>query len=765
MNWIPLVLLGLLQTGGPTSEPVVVVKDFERVAASLASAGDETVLHPTHGIAGDARIHLRLAAGRGEPVELELADLRVRPLSSARGVEVVHPEWRWFTEGALSPVARGGEFFELDLVLERDTLTLREGERLLGRRELSEPLLGVPRLHARARGVQVSDFVLSGVVLPADEVELLLRERAVEAAIARGIAHLRSMQCRDGSWSGHENHYRNGLTAMCLYTMLKSGVSRNDPAVRRGFAYLELQRPTRTYELALELMALAERRRPQDREWMSDLTTRLVESTSQDGMWAYEGNRYDRPHSGDLSNTQYGALGLRAAWKSGIRVPDETWLRLIRGVLRCRPEKASSAGRGFTYRANSGPERVTGSMTAAGLATLELARKALGERIPPELEEEVESALAQGTSWLARRFSVTENPGTDGHLHYYLYGLERAGAILDTTHFGAHDWYAEGSEVLLESQRTDGGFGNLSRSCFGLLFLMRATAVSSRPSDPEEFRSWTSAGDGNDVVLHATGEDPLTLWIAGFREELERDLEHGRLSIERIEYVVDGEVIESLRRPHGERWDETQRFAIQHALPGPGRYWVGARVYASDPENRRATGVRTLRSGAMRIDARTTEPGYLFEYATAQARNELRHVEVRARASSTERNREAGLAVDGHQTTAWQPDLEDRTPRLTLEFEPPVRAREILVGQLDSSGHVQGRVDVARKLRLTWFVGSAERTVEVECAQGFLEKTVARLPEPQRIRRLDIELLDFRFSRKDRRPRARGVAEVEVRSE
>jgi hypothetical protein len=77
-------------------------------------------------------------------------------------------------------------------------------------------------------------------------------------------------------------------------------------------------------------------------------------------------------------------------------------------------------------------------------------------------------------------------------LYYYLYALERAGVLAATETFGLHNWYVEGAEAILSSQRADGSWlaplphGDRSEmtnvawdTCFAILFLKRAT----RPLD------------------------------------------------------------------------------------------------------------------------------------------------------------------------------------------------------------------------------------------------------------------------------------------
>ncbi len=81
----------------------------------------------------------------------------------------------------------------------------------------------------------------------------------------------------------------------------------------------------------------------------------------------------------------------------------------------------------------------------------------------------------KGVDWIGKEFSVTENPHKTGWYHYYLYTLERAGILTGLNIFGKHDWYKDGANHLLDSQKSDGSWGNVRSTCFAILFLKRAT--------------------------------------------------------------------------------------------------------------------------------------------------------------------------------------------------------------------------------------------------------------------------------------------------
>ena len=158
------------------------------------------------------------------------------------------------------------------------------------------------------------------------------------------------------------------------------------------------------------------------------------------------------------------------------------------------------AARGWSYlkrelsdrpasRVGAAPQRSettlksTGSMTSSGVIALCIAKSEL-ERYPRSWrprQEATETAIRDGCAWLAEHFQPESNPGSGGWKYYYLYSVMRAGTLAGTYRFGSHDWWEEGAAHLLEVQEDQGtwpdakGLSRLSRTCFALLFLRRAT--------------------------------------------------------------------------------------------------------------------------------------------------------------------------------------------------------------------------------------------------------------------------------------------------
>ncbi|HZV02704.1 MAG TPA: hypothetical protein VFF73_38710 [Planctomycetota bacterium] len=155
--------------------------------------------------------------------------------------------------------------------------------------------------------------------------------------------------------------------------------------------------------------------------------------------------------------------------------------------------KARGWAYGYNRTANAGGKNlnlnVTGSMTTAGLACLFICKAHLdGTPNYDKLKGPIDKALRDGAAWIAKNFTVTKNPEGGLHHLYYLYGLERAGVLLLVPRFGEHDWYREGTKLLLESQTSDGNWdsggngsiGPMADTCFAMLFLARGTSPMIR---------------------------------------------------------------------------------------------------------------------------------------------------------------------------------------------------------------------------------------------------------------------------------------------
>jgi hypothetical protein len=373
----------------------------------------------------------------------------------------------------------------------------------------------------------------------AAEYEFLLKELKrtrcvgfqadVDSGIESGLAWLRGQQKADGTFEPHGD-WLFGTTALAVFTLVSMGVPLDDPGVERGLSWMKDREPDRTYERALGLLAMeraytpaaevasewrggpVEHRRdlpPARQRWCERTAKALERSAPSPGFWCYPQTNPRVLLKHDTSNSQYAVLGLRAAARLGIEVSEATWLGVLkyyemlrgpkgpRGFVVLIPE-GQAAGQdsaaaapvpevaGFRYSTVDLKERVRGSMTAAGIASLSIARHELrvakSRRLTPVLDRRVDELILGAWAWLDAEWAIDRHPGSpvNGWYYYWLYSLERAGILSRVRLVGGKDWYFEGAVQILARQRKSGAWGqsgadDIPETCFALLFLKRAT--------------------------------------------------------------------------------------------------------------------------------------------------------------------------------------------------------------------------------------------------------------------------------------------------
>jgi len=139
----------------------------------------------------------------------------------------------------------------------------------------------------------------------------------------------------------------------------------------------------------------------------------------------------------------------------------------------------------------------TGSMTTSGVIALALCKIALdGTSWYKRYGKALDKAIRDGVAWLAHNWTISENPKGPPMFaawrYYYLYGVERVGALTMTRKIGDHFWYEEIANRILSEQQGDGSWagesspqtrdrvrpfehGPLWNTCFAILILKRAT--------------------------------------------------------------------------------------------------------------------------------------------------------------------------------------------------------------------------------------------------------------------------------------------------
>lgn len=296
---------------------------------------------------------------------------------------------------------------------------------------------------------------------------------AVRKAIERGCKYLLSQQNNNGTWGGHEQ-YPGGATALCVLALINSGVSPDDPQVKKALVKLSeytIGADSKIYSSALIVMVFCAVDPNKYRNLILNHAKWIAANQVKDGDFV-GGWSYDRAQPrgrADNSNSQFAVLALHEAERAGILPVDQPlWTRVEKYWRTAQNKNAGSWSyiNGMAIKHNLPG---TGSMTCAGLSSTMIARSKLADgdasltgdlikccQNPPD-----DGAIEQGLKWLGERFTVGGNPtsthGADGGWHYYyMYGLERVGRLSGQRFFygpgGAHDWYRKGCEQLLRDQ-------------------------------------------------------------------------------------------------------------------------------------------------------------------------------------------------------------------------------------------------------------------------------------------------------------------------
>lgn len=301
---------------------------------------------------------------------------------------------------------------------------------------------------------------------------------------------------------------------LIVYAMIHAGVPPDDPDLKEGIEVLNTMGLAQTYDVALAAMALSDLDSKKYAVRLAEIAQWFCDQQCVNGQWMYGNfgpanapsnprkepktetpspkpadgkefakikvtwkNNLARQPQGDNSNTQYALLGLRACLPAA-DIPKMPW-QLSLSFFR-----KSQHGTGSWHYGAFGKVPGYGSMTAGGVSSVAICMRALGMDDELQLEKlKSQKEIRAAMEWIGAQFSVTNNPGNGTWVYYWLYGVERAGMILGVAEFGKHDWYKEGSEMLLAAQDPNGSWLSATDpqknvdndTCFAILFLRKAT--------------------------------------------------------------------------------------------------------------------------------------------------------------------------------------------------------------------------------------------------------------------------------------------------
>lgn len=312
-------------------------------------------------------------------------------------------------------------------------------------------------------------------------------DRSLENVRAKAVEFLKLTQSADGTWTTANVP---GITALCVTSLLQSGVSADDPTVARGLKFLTSlvrddggiyhpQTQHRNYETSISVLALS----AANSDGRYDRIIQKAEKFLRGLQWdedeeqkpedpGYGGAGYGSHQRPDLSNTQFLLEALKSA---GVKSNDPAMQKALTFVSRCQnletehnntPFAAKIDDGGFYYTPAAGGTSQAGvtangglrsyaSMTYAGLKSMIYAGL---DRDDPR----VKAAL----NWIRKHYSLRENPGMGKQgLYYYYHTFARTLSVLEIDQLKdsagvAHDWRNELVATLAEQQKPNGSWIN-----------------------------------------------------------------------------------------------------------------------------------------------------------------------------------------------------------------------------------------------------------------------------------------------------------------
>jgi hypothetical protein len=340
-----------------------------------------------------------------------------------------------------------------------------------------------------------------------------VRPEQVERMIRTAVDYLYSVRDARGTWEIDQTaapQQSGGTTALAVYALLAAGESPSNDKLRPAIEWLKKAKMDGTYAIAMRLNAMAmlppasvKDVMQVDRDYLIRAQTPALNPQTKQpargaGLYGYDERiNYDAV---DHSVSQYGVLGMWVLEDAGMPAPAGYWDLVQQAWVHNQlPDGGWSYG-GTT--AAEGPP--TGSMTAAGLATLFISQDHL--RDP---RRNVDDNIDRGVAWLAKHFDAETNPGSGVHDLYWLYGVERVGVAGGLRYFGEHGWFPEGTRALAKKRQANGSYGielkserTVQDTSFALLFLARGQRPvlmsklryegkwNSRPRDVSNLVRW-----------------------------------------------------------------------------------------------------------------------------------------------------------------------------------------------------------------------------------------------------------------------------------
>lgn len=319
-----------------------------------------------------------------------------------------------------------------------------------------------------------------------------------------------------------------GYQALASWALLSAGESYQNPPLYRRINYVLSSDVNLTFDRGMRatmLNALPHQRWSpwihRDWVWFSNAITDM--GNFGDG---WSGTPASGP--GDNANGQYGVLGLWCLQDSGANVKSEVWEKIDKYWRSAQEKSEGNAAAGFAVssfapaKAGTAPAhapgankfytRVSGPMTAGGVATLCLTERYLrGNKMGDPRPDNMSLELRKSIRWLDENFDPEDRDEASDRYYYY-WVIQRIGNATGYRYLNGHDWYIDITSRVLKEQLPDGTFqgdkGPLLSTSFALLYLSKCFD----PMAVGKIRLRTEGKDGKVGDFGSWNNRPHDIW-------------------------------------------------------------------------------------------------------------------------------------------------------------------------------------------------------------------------------------------------------------
>jgi hypothetical protein len=325
----------------------------------------------------------------------------------------------------------------------------------------------------------------------------------VQNAIDKAVRYLYAQE-RGGNWERQRRSKKTparitdqpgGTTVTAVFALLSTGERPDNPKIAGAIDYLKMTDFTGVYTLGMRCQVWRMLLPDEDiRAALRKDGELLVKSISPDtGLYEarIDSTATNPVANPDTSASQYGVLGVWACSQEGMEIPTSYWQGVDQGWRAAQHDDGS-----WNYGKKPIDKAMTLPMTAAGMATLFIAQDELSMGTSPSCKGNMQDQqISNGLDWLGANFSDVFKSKYE---YYALYALEELGAASGRKYFGSTDWYAQGADSLVRTQKDDGSWNsNVADTAFSILFLTHGRAPVGMNKLQYFVATGDSPGEGN----------------------------------------------------------------------------------------------------------------------------------------------------------------------------------------------------------------------------------------------------------------------------